>query len=116
MRLAIVLSLVVVVSGCMGRPVHTDPSSITDGEIAHYKEQMEESCRKQGTKDGEAWQKVEGTCACAVNVLNQALTREQWQKAAFAKQKDQHGDEQAVLAPHAPEIHKCYVGSKTPAP
>jgi hypothetical protein len=98
---------IVLMSGCVGISPHSTPSSITDTEIGMYKLGMQKGCTDQGISKGDDPEKVKKLCGCALDVLNQSLTHEQWQEATFAAQNKRGGDEAKVMAPYMPQIRAC---------
>jgi hypothetical protein len=94
-------------SACVGLSPHSDPSSITDAEIGIYKLGMHKGCSDQGISKGDDPVATKRYCDCALDVLNQSLSHEQWQQATFASQKKLDRDELGIIGPHMQQMKAC---------
>jgi len=107
---AVLVAMIALLGGCVGISPHGDPTSITGAEIGMYKMGIHKGCTDQGTSKGDDPAATARYCDCALEVLNQALSHEQWQKATYASQNKLDRDEYAIIGPHMQQMRAC----KTP--
>ena len=96
-------------AAALASPLHAqnDPSEVTDGEIARYKETAQAACRESGMARGDPQTGINAFCNCVLETLSKSMKRTEWQQAYFYSLKKQQPEEQAVYAPHRASLEGC---------
>ena len=85
----------------------SDPSEVTDKEIANYKALATSSCQDAGTKKGDPKEQVDAFCGCLISTIDKTMTRADGQRAYFHSMKGQGLEERQVLEPHLKNVGVC---------
>jgi hypothetical protein len=107
MRRGLAIAALLSLGACVGLSPHSDPSSITAAEIGTYRLGILKGCSDQGNSKGDDPAATKRYCDCALEVLKQSLSHDQWQQATFASQKRLDREEMGVIGPHMPQIKAC---------
>ena len=82
-------------------------STVTEAQIADYKQTAQNACRDGGKQQGDPEAKVEAFCGCMLETLNKNMTAAEWRQVVAYSQNNQEREEREALMPHLKKLDVC---------
>jgi hypothetical protein len=76
------------------------PDDVTDSQIHSYQVSLDADCRAEGARKGTPVERINARCSCIAKTLKDEVSYYEWQQAYFHWIRAEHGQQQAVIAPH----------------
>jgi hypothetical protein len=106
-RQGLLLLLALTSMGCVGLSPHGSPASMTDVDIATFRDGFRAGCTDAAIGHGKSRQQAAEDCSCILGTLQRVLTHEEWQRLTYEGQNGMESDELAAIASHVDALRSC---------
>jgi hypothetical protein len=83
------------------------PPPVTEPMISAYQANIETGCRNRGRERGDPPEYVDALCSCVIRTLQEAMSKDEWQRAVGHSMAGRQEEEMRVISPHLSRVAPC---------